>query len=186
VDGEELAQQREAEGRAAAAVLCLSGWDCLGYSDGEVDRVPLRRDLVGEIRTFRPSVVVAPDPTSVFFGSGYVNHRDHLEVGWAALEAVTPDAANPNYCPDLGEPHAVGEVLLSGSLAADYAVDIASQRERKAAALGCHLSQLGGGSELGVDESVLAEMVSARAMAEGKSLGVAYAESFRRLRFGAA
>ena len=53
------------------------------------------------VRTVRPDVVCCPDPTAVFFGDGYVNHRDHRVTGWATLDAVAPAAGNPHYFPEL-------------------------------------------------------------------------------------
>ena len=85
----DLTRRRAAEVDAAAAVLGLAGVDRLGLPDGEVTNdVALRARLVALLRAHRPDLVVAPDPTAVFFGDSYVNHRDHREVGWAALDMV--------------------------------------------------------------------------------------------------
>lgn len=183
VDGVELAARRADESRAAAAALGVAGWDTLGVADGEVgDDVALRGELVRRIRALRPEVVVTSDPTAAFFGATYVNHRDHRQVGWAVLDAVSPAAANPNYFPDAGEAHRVGEVLLSGSLEPDWWIDVADHLDAKVAAIRCHASQLGAGSEVDVDEAMVAEMVTARARAEGRASGPVLAERFRRLR----
>ena len=53
------------------------------------------------VRTVRPDVVLCPDPTAVFFGDGYFNHRDHRVTGWATLDAIAPAAGNPHYFPEL-------------------------------------------------------------------------------------
>lgn len=183
VDGESLAATRAAESEAAARILGATSWSTLGFGDGEVDDdLVLRGALVALIRRIRPAVVIGGDPTSVFFGSGYVNHRDHRIVGWAVLDAVSPAAANQNYHPDAGDAHQVHEVLLSGSLHPDHWIDIAETVEAKIASLRCHESQLGGGGELGADGSVIAEMVTDRAAAEGRPASMAFAEGFRRLR----
>ena len=77
-DPTELTAKRSAEVAAAAEVMGLAGVDMLGIPDGEaVNDVDLRRRLVGLVRHVRPDVVIAPDPTAVFFGDSYVNHRDH-------------------------------------------------------------------------------------------------------------
>lgn len=183
IDPAVLAATRAAESEAAASILGLASWSTLGFDDGEVnDDVSLRGALVALIRHIRPTVVVGGDPTSVFFGSGYVNHRDHRIVGWAVLNAVSPAAANPNYHPEAGSPHQVSEVLLSGSLESDHWIDIAETVKAKIASLRCHESQLGGGGELGADAPLIAEMVMDRAAAEGRAASLAFAESFRRLR----
>ena len=60
----------------------------------------LRGRLVALIRRLRPEAVMCPDPTAVFFGEHYVNHRDHRVVGWATLDATTPAAGMPHYFPN--------------------------------------------------------------------------------------
>ena len=182
VDAAALAATRAAESEAAAVILGVSSWSTLGHEDGELDDdAALRAELVGLIRRVRPGVVLSGDPTSVYFGSGYVNHRDHRVVGWAVLDAVTPAASNPNYYPEAGEPHLTGEVLLSGSLEPDHWIDISDTLDAKVASLRCHESQLGDGTELGTDGSLVAEMVADRAAGEGRGGGFAFAEGFRRL-----
>ena len=49
----------------------------------------------------RPDALVAPDPTAIFFGDSYVNHRDHRQLGWAVLDTLVP-AASPLYVPEAG------------------------------------------------------------------------------------
>ena len=46
--------------------------------------------------------VLGPDPTAVFFGEDYFNHRDHRTVGFALLDALSPAAALPHYFPEAG------------------------------------------------------------------------------------
>jgi LmbE family N-acetylglucosaminyl deacetylase len=149
----------------------------MGFADGELGDDPaLRGRLVELVRSVRPEVVVGPDPTAVFFGATYVNHRDHRAVGWAVLDAVAPAAANPHYFPTHGPPHAVGELWLSGTLQPDTWVDISMAIDRKAEAVGCHVSQTGEPGEW------LRTVVAERAEEAGRQAGVRHAESFRRLR----
>ena len=102
-----------------AALLGVAGQECLNYPDGELsDDAVLREALVAAVRRLRPEVVLCPDPTAVFFGQEYFNHRDHRVTGWAALDAVAPAASLPHYFPDAGPAHQVSTVLLSGTLAA--------------------------------------------------------------------
>ena len=122
-------------------------------------------------------VVVGPDPTAVFFGDSYVNHRDHREVGWAVLDAVAPAASSPLYFPDQGPPHQVGGVLLSGTLEPDAWVDVTATIEQKITAVACHESRLGG------DPDLVRQLLRARTAESGVHAGVAHAEGYRRLRF---
>ncbi|MCU1485792.1 MAG: putative LmbE-like protein [Actinomycetia bacterium] len=177
-DPVELAARRADEVRAAAAAMGLEQVEVWGHPDGELDRVAdLREELVGAVRRVRPVVVVAPDPTAVFFGDGYVNHVDHRTIGWAVLDAVAPAAASPLYHPHRGPAHQVATVLLSGSLEPDVWVDIAEGLDAKVRALFSHTSQLA----VDADEW-LADFVRHRAEEEGRRGGVALAEAFRRLR----
>jgi len=114
----------------------------------------------------------------VFFGDSYFNHRDHREVGWAVLDAVAPAAATPLYFPEQGPPHHVGAVLLSGTLAPDAWVDVTTTIEQKVAAVACHQSRLGD------DPDLVRELLRARTAEAGAQVGVAHAESYRRLRLG--
>lgn len=177
-DPTKLSAQRADEAKEAGVELGVAGVELLGRPDGELDAdLPaLRAELVGILRRLRPEVVVCPDPTSSFFGDAYVNHVDHRTIGWAALDAVAPAAAQPLYFPHLGEPHQVATVLLSGTLEPDAWVDIAGSVEAKVAALRCHASQLAEDA----DDWLLA-FVRSRAEEAGRKAGVPFAEGFRRL-----
>jgi LmbE family N-acetylglucosaminyl deacetylase len=132
---------------------------------------------VALVREVQPDVVVAPDPTAVFFGDGYVNHVDHRTLGWAVLDAVAPASSSPLYFRGRGEPHQVSTVLLSGSLEADVWVDVDAAVDAKVRALFCHRSQLAPDAD-----DWLADFVRHRAEEEGRRAGLVAAEGFRRLR----
>jgi LmbE family N-acetylglucosaminyl deacetylase len=178
-DPAELTERRAREVDAAAGVLGLAGVERMGLPDGEVTNdLALRARLVGLIRTHRPDIVVCPDPTAVFFGDSYVNHRDHREVGWAVVDAVAPAAASPLYFPETGPPHQVAGLLLSGTFDPDVWVDISDSLELKVAAVQCHESRVGG------DPALVAELLRTRTAESCAQVGVSHAESFRHLRFG--
>ena len=64
----------------------------LGYPDGELDehaRSCVASSWGGSAR-LRPATVLCPDPTAVFFGEDYYNHRDHRAIGFAVLDALAP------------------------------------------------------------------------------------------------
>lgn len=176
-DASRLAEERAREVVEASNRLGVAGHRLLGHPDGELaNDVTLRRELVRAIRELRPEAVVCPDPTAVIFGSEYYNHRDHREVGYAALDAVAPAAAMPLYFPEEGVPHQVATVYLSGTLEPDVWVDVTGTLELKAEALACHRSQVGEGAEW------MREAVRRRAEDAGARAGVHFAEGFRRLR----
>jgi LmbE family N-acetylglucosaminyl deacetylase len=179
IDPRELAEQRAAEAADAGAVIGVAGQEFLNYHDGELTDDPeFREALVAAVRRFRPDVVLCPDPTAVFFGSGYFNHRDHRVTGLAALDAVSPAAALPHYFPQAGPAHQVDVVLLSGTLEPDTWVDISTTVEVKGEAVGCHRSQFPDGVEWA------STAVRLGAEDAGRQVGVAFAEGFRSLQFG--
>jgi LmbE family N-acetylglucosaminyl deacetylase len=179
VDPDRLADRRAGEVAAAAVAMGLAGHRVLDIDDGQIENSSaVRGMLVGVIRELRPEAVVCPDPTAVFFGSSYFNHRDHRVVGWATLDAVSPAAAMPQYYPEAGTAHQVARVYLSGTLEPDVWVDITGTIDVKTEALLCHASQVGEPGEW------LRSVVRQRAEEGGRVAGVRYAEGFRLLRLG--
>jgi LmbE family N-acetylglucosaminyl deacetylase len=180
VEPGDLARARAGELELSSALIGLTSVENLGFPDGELtDSDDFRRTLVDRVRTVRPDVVCGHDPTAVFFGQAYFNHRDHRIAGAALLDAVAPAAALPHYFPDAGPPHQVTTVLLSATLEPDEWVDISDTIEVKASAVECHRTQFAG------QDGWAGEAVRRRAAEEGRRVGVTYAEGFRRLTLGA-
>ncbi len=176
---EAVALRRSHEASNAAARLGVGSLVTLGYPDGEVtNESSIRRRIVGQIREFEPEVVICPDPTTVYFAGGYYNHRDHREVGWAALDSAFPAARLPKYFPEEGRPHSVGLCLLSGTLFPDVLVDISGGLRAKIEAVAEHSSQL----EYGVEW--LGTALSRRAEDVAKGSGLKYGECFRLIQGG--
>ena len=175
-DPAELAERRREETARAGRILGVTAHHWLGFADGELDDGPhLRGRLVELIRSVRPDAVMAPDPTAVFFGQTYINHRDHRAVGWAAIDAVAPAAGNPHYFPDRGAAHRVESLYLSGTLEPDVWVDVSESIDAKAAAIACHVRQLGEAGEW------LRNVVRQRAEEAGREASGPLAEGFRRI-----
>jgi LmbE family N-acetylglucosaminyl deacetylase len=181
-DTDALAQLRIEETDAAGKVLGLAGHLHLDYSDGELtDDLPLRERIVRIVRELQPEVVLCPDPTAVFFGDSYYNHRDHRVTGFATLDAIAPAAGNPHYFPQhLAEGFAVHHVraaYLTGTLEPNCWVDTTRTQDRKVDALFKHASQL---VETG---DWFREFLRDLAEEGGRAAGVRYAEGFRRIVF---
>lgn len=175
-DRAELVNRRRAETAEAGRILGVAAHHWLGFPDGGLDDgAALRGRLVELIRTIRPVAVMAPDPTAVFFGQAYVNHRDHRATGWAAVDAAAPAAGNPHYFPERGPAHKVEVLYLSGTLEPDVWVDVSETIDAKAAAIACHASQLGETGEW------LRGAVRQRAEEAGREASVPFAEGFRRV-----
>src|SRR5437867_4078566 len=119
VTPEQLAATRIAEQRAAADVLGVGAMVHLGYPDGYLPPAPdLRRDIVRQIRRFRPDVVIAQNPQRRLDGNPFIAHPDHLATGEATLAAVYPAARDRLNFPELIaeglEPWKVRQTLVTG------------------------------------------------------------------------
>jgi len=92
-DPVEVGRVREAELRAAAAVLGLREVAFLSYPDGEVDKVESAiaiRDIVSHIRRIRPHVVLTFGP------EGAYGHPDHIAISQFTTAAIVC-AADAEY-----------------------------------------------------------------------------------------
>jgi len=143
-----LAKIRRVEQTNAAHALGAREVVFLSYEDGTLtNTLELRRDIVREIRRFRPDAVICQDPTMRFGGNRYLNHPDHRAAGDACLDAVYPSARDPHVFPELlvegFEPHKVREVFMSTMQSPDVWVDITECFERKLEGLRQHNSQVG-------------------------------------------
>jgi len=169
-----IRETRREELQFASDLLGARSVTSLDWPDGAVtNSEELREALVGLVRSYKPEVVLGPDPTATFFGGVYVNHRDHREVGWALLDAVAPAAAMPLYFPEQGPPHQVSVLLLSGTHEPDVVADVSHTIDTKVKAVLAHASQLAG------DADAIRDVVLERAEQAGYPVGVAYGEAFR-------
>jgi len=171
----ELVKLREAEQRAACAVLGIREVLFLGYADGMLEpTLQLRRELTRIIRQLKPDRVVIGDPTAVLYGDEYINHPDHRAAAEAGLYAIFPSAVTRPIFPELlaegYEPHQVKEVYTTATEKPNIYVDISATLERKIEALRCHKSQLDPGD---------GQWIRDWAAESGKAAGLAYAEAFR-------
>ncbi|HXW39190.1 MAG TPA: PIG-L deacetylase family protein [Acidimicrobiales bacterium] len=144
-DPRELVRAREAECRAAAAVI--DGREqspvaddrvvFLAQVDGELHNdEDARRTLVGQLRRLQPEVVMAHDPWR-----RYRLHPDHRAAGFLSLDAVVA-ARDPLFYPDIGPaPHRPSCILLWEADEPNHVEDVAGFQEIKIAALLCHGSQ---------------------------------------------
>src|SRR5205823_5763944 len=179
VTREELRPVREREQRAAAAVLGVKSVTVLGEVDGMLEvTLDTRRKVCREVRRLRPEVLLAPDPSRLWFGNGYVNHWDHKQAGLLALTAVMPDAPSRPMFPELLdegiEPFEVPNLWLTSD-EPDVYVDITETFDTKLAALAEHASQGTGDATPWVRK--WAEKVAAQS-----EQGFALAEGFKALR----
>jgi LmbE family N-acetylglucosaminyl deacetylase len=145
---DQMGPLRQAEQRAAAKEVGVSDVRFLGHPDGRLElTLDLRRDISRVIRQVRPQRVLTSSPERWYDRIG-ASHPDHMTVGESTLRAVYPDARNPFAFPELLadeglEAWTVSEVWLGASPRANHAVDVTDFVDRKWAALGSHVSQVG-------------------------------------------
>jgi LmbE family N-acetylglucosaminyl deacetylase len=179
VTREQMRPVREREQRAAAGVLGVRSVTFLGEVDGMLEvNLDTRRKVCREVRRLRPEVLVAPDPSRLWSGRGYVNHWDHKQAGLLALTAVMPDAPSRPMFPELLdegiEPFEVPNLWLSSD-EPDAFVDITDTMETKLAALAEHVSQ-------GTEEAAPWVRKRAEDLGARSGRGFAFAEGFKALR----
>src|SRR3990170_4801644 len=175
---EEMIPIREREQRAAATVLGVRSVTFLGFRDGELEvNLETRRAVTRVVRRIRPEVIVAPDPSRLWSGNGYINHWDHKQAGTLALCAVSPDPpSRPQFAELLDEglePFEIPNLWLAAEQPDTY-VDITKTIDTKIAALAEHQSQHAEAS---------APWVRERARQLGERGGIEYAEAFKTFAF---
>jgi LmbE family N-acetylglucosaminyl deacetylase len=178
-----LAQTRRAEQINAAHALGAHDVVFLSYEDGTLrNTLELRRDIVREIRRFRPDAVICQDPTMRWGGNRYLNHPDHRAAGDACLDAVYPSARDPHVFPELLIdnllPHKVREVFMSTQQSPDVWIDITGCFERKLEGLRQHTSQVGDRFEQVVERI----KERSRALAKAQGLPYEFAEGYKYFR----
>src|SRR5205085_6311248 len=139
---QQVAALREAEQIEAARILGVTSVTFLRWPDSEVEpTLTLRRELVRQIRRYRPDLVITHDPVPP-----YRLHPDHRAVGRATLDALFPCARDPlTFAEQIQEEglqaHIVPEAWLFATEAPDVWVNIVATLPLKIAARLAHKSQ---------------------------------------------
>lgn len=176
VTPEQLAATRVAEQRAAADILGVRDIVHLGYPDGYLTAsLDLRRDIVRQIRRFRPDLVITQNPQRRLDHNPYIGHPDHLATGEATLAAVYPAARDHLNFPELWteerlEPWKVRQVLLTGVEEPNLWIDVAGTFETGLASILAHTSQ--------VEPGEVSEKMRERARIVGEPQGIGLAQAF--------
>lgn len=173
-----LAKIRRDEQSAAAVVLGVKNVVFLDHEDSMLQpTLELRKDIVREIRRYKPTVLITSNPNRTLDGTGYIGHPDHMAASEAALAAVFPSARDRLTFPDLLaeglEPHKVREILImNGNQTADTWIDVTETIDIAIDALQQHKSQ--------VEPESAARRMRERRKETGKPKGMKYAEAFKR------
>lgn len=164
---EDAAEMLKRDQMAAGKIVGVKEQYWLGYPDaGEYDYFNLRRDLLKYIRAIKPDFVFAPDAWLTYEG-----HRDHIQTGLAAAEAVmfaglTKIASSDPVVDSAYEPGSINGVALYYSREPNYIADVTSTWEEKIAAVRCYEAQF---DPAGMEQLVAALDLKSRQVTAGRS-----------------
>ena len=174
---EEIAQVREKEARASAAIIGAEFF-WLGYDDEFLyDSPEVRRHVIDVIRQFRPDIILCPD-------KGLDYHPDHTRTGQIIFDThvMPPIPLIPTAHPVCEKIHDIWFYDTPGGAGfdPDVYVDITDYWETKARMLTAHESQ--DAWMLHCYGVTLVENVQVQARLRGFQTGCKYAEGFRKVR----
>jgi N,N'-diacetylchitobiose non-reducing end deacetylase len=152
---------------AAGRIVGVKEQYWLGYPDaGEYSYFDLRRDLLKHIRILKPDFIFAPDAWLTYEG-----HRDHIQTGLAAAEAVmlaglTKIASSDSAIDKAYEAHSINGIALYFTREPNYVASISDTWEDKISAVRCYEAQF---NPQDMDQLVLALDMKSQQVAQGQS-----------------
>ena len=152
---------------AAGKIMGVKEQICLDYPDaGEYNYFALRRDLLKAMRSLQPDLVLAPDPWLTYEG-----HRDHIQTGLAASEAVmfsglTKIASSDPAVDAAYRGHAIHGIVYYYTREPNEIMDVTAVWERKLAAVRCYQTQFDAPN---MQQLEMALDIKSRQVAAGKS-----------------
>lgn len=155
---------------AAAKIVGVTAQYWLGYPDaGDYNYFAVRRDLLKYLRLLKPDFVFTVDPWLTYEG-----HRDHIQTGLAAAEAVmfiglTKIVSSDPTVDSAYEEHEIQGIAFYHTREPNYISDITSTWEDKIDAVRCYETQF--------DPEGMNRRVS---LLDKKSKQVAQGQSFER------
>jgi len=162
----EAAEALKRDQFAAGKLVGVKEQIWLGYPDaGEYNYFEVRRDLLAQIRRIQPDFVFAPDPWLTYEG-----HRDHIQTGLAATEAVmfaglTKIASSDPAVDSAYQGHPIHGIAFYFTREPNLIADISATWETKQAVLRCYQAQF---DPDGLDELVMALDMKSRQVAQGQ------------------
>jgi N,N'-diacetylchitobiose non-reducing end deacetylase len=164
---EDAADSLKRDQFAAAKIVGVKEHNWCGYPDaGEYNYFDLRRDFIKHIRMIRPDFVFMPDAWLA-----YEAHRDHIQTGFAAAEAVMfaglKKIASSDPAVDAAyDGHDIQGVALYFTREPNYIADITSTWEDKIGAVRCYEAQF---TPEEMEQLVFALDLKSQQVAQGRS-----------------
>ena len=178
---EKLCEIRHEEQANAAKVIGAKSVHFLDLPDGYlVPDLNLRRNVVREIRRYKPDILVTCDPQNLFAMYG-INHPDHRACGQVVLDAAFPAAGNMAFFPELldegFQPHMPREIWCSLTQQPNTTIDVTDTWETKLNAILEHKTQV-------QDKEKLIERFKTRRTEDSTDENPHYEEKFRVVKYG--
>jgi LmbE family N-acetylglucosaminyl deacetylase len=139
---EDAAKALQQDQLAAGKIIGVKEQYRCGYPDaGDYDYFALRADFLKYIRLVQPDFVFTADPWLT-----YEAHRDHIQTGLAASEAVlfaglTKIASSDPKVDSAYSEHKISGVAFYYTREPNYIADVSSTWEQKISALRCYQAQ---------------------------------------------
>ena len=155
---------------AAAEIIGVKEQYWLGYPDaGEYNYFDVRRDLLKYLRLVQPDFVFTADPWLTYEG-----HRDHIQTGLAATEAVmfaglTKIASSGSEIDAAYPGHEIRGVVYYYTREPNYIADLTTTWESKIAAVRCYEAQF---EPDDMEQLVMALEMKARQVAQGQDFAL--------------
>ncbi|MCC7118268.1 MAG: PIG-L family deacetylase [Anaerolineales bacterium] len=177
---EKLRAIRHVEQANAAKIIGAQPPHFLDLPDGYlIPDLNLRRDIVREIRRYKPDVLVTCDPQNLFAQYG-LNHPDHRACGQVVLDAVFPAAGNLAFFPELLDeglqPHMPKEIWCSLTTQPNFSVDVTETWNIKMQAILEHKTQV-------QDVEKLIERFKSRRAEDSTAENPRYEEKFKVIKY---
>lgn len=177
---EKLREIRHVEQANAAKIIGAQPPHFLDLPDGYlIPDLNLRRDIVREIRRYKPDILVTCDPQNLFAPYG-LNHPDHRACGQVVLDAVFPAADNIAFFPELIEegfqPHMPKEIWCSLTAQPNVTLDVTETWNIKMQAILEHKTQV-------QDVEKLIERFKSRRAEDSSAENPRYEEKFRVVKY---
>jgi LmbE family N-acetylglucosaminyl deacetylase len=165
LSSEEAARTLKRDQLAAGEIIGVTEQYWLGYPDaGKYDYFDVRRDLLKYLRLVKPDFVFTADPWLTYEG-----HRDHIQTGLAATEAVmftglTKIASSDADVDSAYQEHDITGIVYYYTREPNYIADITKTWAVKIAAVRCYQAQF---NPADMDRLVMALEMKSRQVAQG-------------------
>lgn len=167
LSNEDAAQALQRDQLAAGKIIGVKQQNWCGYPDaGDYDYFALRRDFLKYIRMIQPDFVFTADPWLT-----YEAHRDHIQTGLAASEAVmfaglTKIASSDPEVDSAYRKHKISGIAFYFTREPNYITDVSPTWDKKISSVRCYEAQF---EQPGMEQLIRSLDTTARRVAEGQS-----------------